>query len=52
MRLPFLTILALASTVSGLPTPEVEKRSLKSFRYIKFLIMLLVIIIIKEIYNQ
>jgi len=31
MRLPFLTILALASTVSGLPTPEVEKRSLKSF---------------------
>jgi len=32
MRLPILTILALASTVRGLPTPEVEKRSLKSFR--------------------
>jgi len=31
MRLPILTILALASTVSSLPTPEVEKRSLKSF---------------------
>jgi saccharopepsin len=31
MRLPILTILALASTVRGLPTPEAEKRSLKSF---------------------
>jgi len=31
MRLPILTILALASTVRGLPTPEPEKRSLKAF---------------------
>jgi len=31
MKLPFLTILALAGTVSSLPTPEIEQRSLKSF---------------------
>jgi len=32
MRLPILTILALVSTVRGLPTPQHEERSLKSFR--------------------
>jgi saccharopepsin len=32
MRLPILAILALASTVRGLPAPELEDRSLKSFK--------------------
>ena len=32
MRLPILAILALASTINGLPTPEIDKRSLKTFK--------------------
>jgi len=32
MRLPILTILALAGTIRALPAPEIEQRSLKSFK--------------------